>query len=232
MIDRIVPRRFVAAAAAAALVFGLGQAASGASAAQNVVADAEVTVTGMLASPKFPGMREIIAAGQGVLIVPHMTRGGIGIGGEGGTGVLLVRDNEMGGWSDPVFIDLAGISIGPQLGVETVDAVMVIRDRETIDAMLRSGIKLGADASVVAGNRGARSEGAASHQAEGDIHLFSRSEGVFAGATLKGVRVVADDGLNADYYGQAVSVADIVQGRVAAEGAASLKAALPTTQPQ
>src|SRR5947209_5704718 len=71
---------------------------------------------------------DLIAEYQGIVIIPNMINAGLGIGGKRGKGVAIVKlDN--GQWSDPVFITLTGGSVGPQIGVQSVDLVLVFRHK-------------------------------------------------------------------------------------------------------
>jgi lipid-binding SYLF domain-containing protein len=59
------------------------------------------------------------------------------------------------------------------------------------------------------------------------IYTYSRSKGLFVGASLEGAVIGARKGANETYYGRPVAAADILHGRVSAPaGAASLRAAL------
>jgi len=46
------------------------------------------------------------------------------------------------------------------------------------------------------------------------VYTYSRSEGLFAGASLDGAVIASRPGANADYYGHAVRVRSILLGRV------------------
>src|SRR5947209_7586953 len=59
---------------------------------------------------------------QGVAIIPHVIKGGFLVGGRFGQGVLFARTPD-GGWSGPVFITLAGGSLGWQAGVQSTDVI-------------------------------------------------------------------------------------------------------------
>src|SRR6266700_5757057 len=69
---------------------------------------------------------EVMEHAKCVAVVPHMVKGGFVIGAEGGRGVATCRT--ANGWSAPAFFTVAGGSWGLQIGVETVDLVMIIQN--------------------------------------------------------------------------------------------------------
>ena len=59
------------------------------------------------------------------------------------------------------------------------------------------------------------------------VYTYSRSQGLFAGASLEGTVIVTRAGANADYYGRSVAPRDILSGRVTPPaGAARLRRVL------
>jgi lipid-binding SYLF domain-containing protein len=59
------------------------------------------------------------------------------------------------------------------------------------------------------------------------IYTYSKTKGLFIGASLEGAVIGTRKGANEHYYGHPVSAYDILHGRVAApSGAANLRAAL------
>lgn len=79
---------------------------------------------------------------------------------EGGNGVLLVRDEKTGTWSEPAFYELSSASFGLQAGAEKSESILVIQRIKGIDSLLSSTIKLGADVSAAVGPQGGGMEGA------------------------------------------------------------------------
>ena len=84
---------------------------------------------------------------------------------------------------------------------------------------------LGADASVAAGPIGRAAEADVTPRAA--IYTYSKSKGLFIGASLEGAVIGTRKGANDRYYGRPVAAYDILHGRVSAPaGAANLRAAL------
>ncbi|MCU0705009.1 MAG: lipid-binding SYLF domain-containing protein [Fimbriiglobus sp.] len=140
----------------------------------------------MQAWPKSRIPEHLLAKAEAVVIVPDAVKGGLVFAGRGGHGVALVRTKE--GWGDPVFVNLGGASIGPQIGVEVSELVLVFKDKKHFERILegKSKLKLGVDAAVAAGPLGRRAEAATDGAFKAEVLSYSRSRGVFAGVSLDG----------------------------------------------
>jgi lipid-binding SYLF domain-containing protein len=160
--------------------------------------------------PDLSGFREHVKEVKGVLIVPALLKGAFMFGVEGGNGVLLVRDEKTGTWSEPAFYELSSVSFGLQAGAENSEAVLVIQTVKGIDSLLSSTIKLGADVSAAVGSQGGGMEGATSTNLGKDFVTYSRAKGSFAGVSIDGASIRTRDDLNKGYYGAAVRPSDIV----------------------
>jgi lipid-binding SYLF domain-containing protein len=95
-----------------------------------------------------------------------------------------------------------------------------------VRAFSRDGnVTLGADASAAAGPVGRDAHVEVTPTAA--IYTYSRSKGLFAGASLEGAVIATQKTANARYYGRPVRAIDILAGRVAAPSKANvLRAAL------
>jgi lipid-binding SYLF domain-containing protein len=135
----------------------------------------------------------LLADAQGVAVIPRVIKAGFVVGGRTGHGVVLARD-KAGAWGDPVFIDLAGASLGFQAGVESADVVLVFRNRKSLDRLLdgRGKVTLGADAAVAAGPVGRQVAAGTDAKLEAEIVSYARARGLFAGVSLDGAAVTAD----------------------------------------
>ncbi len=86
----------------------------------------------------------------GVAVIPEVIKGAFIFGGRYGNGVLTVRDAPVR-FSSPIFITLAGGSVGWQLGATSTDVVLVFVTQRSVEHFARGKFTLGADASVAAG---------------------------------------------------------------------------------
>ncbi len=149
----------------------------------------------------------------GVAVIPSVTKVAFVLGGRRGTGVLTVRDSR-GRFSNPVFINLTGGSVGWQIGAQETDIVLIFTTQRGVENIAQGKLTLGAGASVAAGPVGRQAEVAASNDAE--VYAYSRARGLFAGVALDGTALTIDSRGNGSFYNKAgVQVADITNGAVA-----------------
>ena len=178
---------------------------------QQLVNEAEKTLSNFLRDPQMTWLQKNIGRARGVLIAPEVLKAGFIIGGSGGRGVLLGRDSASGKWRGPVFYTLATASVGFQAGVAASENVTLVMTEKGLNTLLATSVKLGGDASVAAGPVGA---GAASDITT-DFVAFARSKGVYGGVNLDGTVITANGDWNNAYYGKSVLAPDVlVRGSV------------------
>ena len=166
-----------------------------------------------------PNLRRFLAQAKAVLIFPTLIKGAFLVGGEGGSGVLLTRD-EKGSWSYPAFYTMASVSFGLQIGGQTAEAMLLIHTDGAVESVLEDQMKLGADASVAAGPIGAGIDGATTSNVGPDILPFSTSQGFFAGASLEGAVIARRQDWNRAFYKAGATPHAIVIERAHANPAA------------
>jgi len=196
--------------------------------AQGRVDKARITFNEFMRDPNFSWLQENLDRAKGVLIFPQVLKGGFVLGGSGGTGVLLVRDERTGDWSQPAFYTLGSVTFGLQIGGEAAEVVVLAMSQKAIDSLLKTSFKLGGDASIAVGPFGA---GAKANMdvpsVTADFISFARSKGLYAGLNLEGSVIAVRDSLNKAYYGKDVRPADIIVSRgVGNQGSADLRAAI------
>jgi len=126
------------------------------------------------------------------------------VGGKYGEGVLCARRPD-GTYSPPSFYTVAGGSYGFQVGVESIDLVLVIMSDRGLQSLLKSKVKLGADVGVAAGPVGRRAAAATDVLLKAEIYSYSRSKGLFAGLSLEGATMFVNDDANRAFYGKELS---------------------------
>jgi lipid-binding SYLF domain-containing protein len=154
--------------------------------------------------------RSVMEKAEGIAVFPSLLRGGIGIGGQRGHGVLSVRDKKTGGWSSPAFLTITGGSVGAQFGFQAIDLVLVINNQRGLEQLIKNQFKLGADAAVAAGPVGRDASASTDIQMRAQILSYSRSRGLFAGVTLNGSTIRQDRDANERLYGTAFRTGQIV----------------------
>lgn len=158
------------------------------------------------------------------LAILSVVKVGFGVSGKGGQGVVVARTG--GGWSGPSFVGTGGAGWGPQIGAQITDFVFVLNSNAAVRAFSRDGnVTLGVDASAAAGPVGRNAHAGVTPTAA--IYTYSRSKGLFAGASIEGAVIATQKTANTRYYGRPVRANDILTGRVAAPARARvLRAAL------
>ena len=194
---------------------------------QTRVDKARLAVDALRADTKFDAFPRLLAKAKAVLIVPELFKIGFIFGGEGGSGVLLVRDAKSGHWSHPAFYTMASGSIGLQIGAQVAEVAFVIMTDGGLEKLMSGKLTLGADVSLAAGPIGAGVEAGTTLNVDADIYAFSHAKGAFGGVSFEGALIVQDDDANEAYYGKAISTRGIVlYGEVRNPDADALRAAL------
>ncbi len=139
---------------------------------------------------------------KGVAIIPDVVKAGFVLGGRFGRGVVLLHRPD-GTWSNPIFITLAGGSIGWQAGVQATDVILIFKTRNSLDPIVRGKGKLtlGGDAAVAVGPVGRQAEAGTDVQLKAEIYSYSRSRGLFVGLSLEGAGLMIDCEANEAFYG-------------------------------
>ncbi len=213
-------------AAAFGLLFSTHPAAAaspGTTPEQALVDKARITLDSFVGDPQMTWLRDNLGKAQGVLVIPDMFRAGFFFGGSGGSGVLLVRDEETGEWRGPAFYILGSVNWGLQIGAQKAEVVMMVMSPAGIRALLSSNFKLGGNVSVALGPMGVGAAGATAPNLSADYLSFSRARGAYAGLILDGAVVKVNHNANRAYFNEEVTPADILTaGRVTNPQAADL----------
>ena len=156
----------------------------------------------------------LLQRAEAIIVIPSLVKGGFIVGAKHGKGVVSVRDRSTRQWTSPAIVKLTGGSIGWQIGLEKVDLAMLVMNRSGVDELLEDKFTLGGSASVTAGPVGRSADAATNAQMGSKILAYSRAQGLFAGASLEGAGLHADDDDNAELYGEAVRLRDVLNGKV------------------
>jgi len=190
---------------------------------QDIVDRSGVTIREFRHMPERGIPARILRHARGLAII-SVVKAGFIFSGKAGEGVVVARTGH--GWSGPSFIGTGGAGWGPQIGAQVTDFVIVLNTERAVRAFSKGGnVTLGADASVAAGPVGCVVVTQVTPRAA--IYTYSKTKGLFIGASLEGAVIGTRKGANERYYGRPVSAYDILHGRVAAPaGAANLRATL------
>ena len=170
----------------------------------------ELTATPDDAIPQY-----LLERAEAIVVIPSLVRGGFVVGAKHGKGIISVRDRAGNTWSPPAFMSMTGGSIGWQIGAEAVDMVLLVMNKEGVGELLEDRFTLGGNLSVAAGPVGRSASAATNAQVSSQILAYSRSKGLFAGATIEGAALHEDRDANKNFYGTALTTRTIVGERTA-----------------
>jgi SH3 domain-containing YSC84-like protein 1 len=166
--------------------------------------------------------KDLLDKAECVVVFPDVKKFAVGVGGTYGRGAMTCRtgDTFTGPWSAPSLMALEGGSIGFQLGGQSTDYVLLVMNDRGASSVLSSKVKLGADATAAAGPKGRSAAAATDLAMKAEMLSYSRSRGLFAGVSLEGTTLRADNDGNRLVYGSTMVPADILKGSVAVPSAA------------
>jgi lipid-binding SYLF domain-containing protein len=184
-------------------------AGSGDFAEQQLLVDkAKLTLEAFTADPSLKdALRDLGPQAKALFVIPQFMRGAFIFGGAGGSGVLLVREDKTGKWSQPVFYNIGSASFGLQVGGDVSEIVLVVRTKKGLEEFYLNDFKLGANTGMAVGPVGG---GASVHGIAADIVSYAKKKGVFAGIAVEGATVTVSNDSNTAYYGKAVRPTDII----------------------
>jgi lipid-binding SYLF domain-containing protein len=173
----------------------------------------------VMATPDKGIPQEVIEGAKCIAVVPHMIKGAFFLGGKHGRGVATCRTAK--GWSAPAFISVGGGSAGLQFGVQGIDLVMAVMNKQGMQRMLSNKFQVGGDAAAVAGPVGRHASAGTDWKLDSEILTYSRSKGLFLGISLTGAVVQKDDDSTRAIYGRMIPQRTILSGSVATPKVAS-----------
>lgn len=166
----------------------------------------------LMSDPREAIPKRLLHDAAGVAIIPRMMKAGFFVGAQAGRGLLLVKDPH-GGWSNPLFITLAGASFGLQAGAQASEVILVFRSRRSIDRFLKGKgqLTLGGDAGASLG-LGRDVGGSTNLKLQAEIIQYAHSKGLYAGLSLQGAAVKMDWNSNFAYYGDFIPPQQLLNG--------------------
>ncbi len=147
--------------------------------------------------------RKLLDNARAIAVFPGVIKAGFIIGGRAGDGVVSRR--VKGGWSAPAFFNLAGGSIGLQIGASKTDFVLLFMNDDALAGLLKDKFEIGGEGSAAAGPVGRSTSATTDALLRAQIISYSRSKGLFAGLELKGTAISPDNDDNLAAYGMKAS---------------------------
>ena len=153
--------------------------------------------------------QDLLERAECIGVFPGVKKGAFVVGGEFGRGVFTCRqkDGKMGA---PAFFTMGGPSVGWQFGGQSADLVLLIMNENGVRHLLEDKFTLGGQAAAVAGPVGRTAQASTDLQLHAEILSWSRSQGVFLGASLDGVVIKPNKDAIQGFYEKPVTARDIL----------------------
>ncbi len=177
---------------------------------QELVDESRLTLARFVEHPDMTWLRRHAQEAQAIFIAPNVVRIGYFMGAAHGKGILLVKDERTGQWSDPAFFTVIGAGVGLQIGISRAEVVALVMTKQGIESFIDSRFFLGAGAALAVGPIG-RAVGSATTPTLGvDIISFAKVGGAFGSVALNGTFLFSDDDAGALYYGTPIHTTDLL----------------------
>jgi lipid-binding SYLF domain-containing protein len=167
--------------------------------------------------------RDLLDKAHCVVVFPSVLKAAFIVGASYGRGAMSCRqgDDFKGPWGAPTMMALEGGSFGFQIGGEATDFVLLVMNEHGANGILRSKVKLGADASIAGGPLGRDASAETDATLRSEVLSYSRARGLFAGVSLEGSTIRPDNGDNRKIYGREISAREIaLSGKIVTPPAA------------
>lgn len=148
-----------------------------------------------------------LARARCIAVIPALKQGAFIVGARHGAGFASCRTTA--GWSAPAAVHISGGSIGLQAGGKESDIVVALMSPAAEYQLLQQGLKFGTNASAMAGSVGKTTE-----NPHTDALYWSHSGGAFAGVSIDGATLKADESTNQELYGRGITPEQVLSGRV------------------
>jgi lipid-binding SYLF domain-containing protein len=154
--------------------------------------------------------RDLLESAEAVAVCPGVLKAAFIVGGRKGDCVISRRTQKRQ-WSTPIFYNLAGGSVGAQIGGSKTDYVLLFMNEDALKGLMEDKFEMGGEAEATAGPVGRAASASTNPRLSAGILSYSRSKGAFLGVSLKGVAFTPDNDLNEAFYGKKAS--ELIRGR-------------------
>ncbi|KAI9926571.1 hypothetical protein MW887_004339 [Aspergillus wentii] len=159
--------------------------------------------------------RKVLAHAKGLAIFTSLRIGFLGSA-RFGSGLIVARLSD-GSWSAPSAMATGGLGFGGQIGIELTDFVFVLNDEQSVRTFTQAGsVTLGGNVSLAAGPFGRTAEvgGALGKKGVAGMFAYSKTRGLFGGATIEGGMIGERPEANQKMYKRRVKVKELLSGAI------------------
>ena len=170
----------------------------------------EAILREFMADPAYAIPAPVLQRARAIVITTQFKAGFV-LGLKGGYGIVMVKrpDNQ---WSLPVLLSAGEGSFGLQVGVKNDETILVITDDQTPRMLFNNRFNIGVDAKAVAGPKWAEMESVNREILNTPVLVYTKSKGLFAGATLKAGYLTRDDTSNRKFYQSPYTAPELLYG--------------------
>ena len=137
--------------------------------------------------------QELLEGAEAVAVCPGVLKAAFVVGGRKGDCVISRRTQKRQ-WGAPVFYNLTGGSFGAQIGAAKTDYVLLFMNGDALGGLMKDKFEIGGEAEATAGPVGRAAGASTNPRLSAGILTYSRSKGLFAGLSLKGVAITPEIG--------------------------------------
>lgn len=178
--NRLTRRTALTGAASLALLAGCGNGVSSGGAA---TIDARVESTLNFLYSNYPATRDLASKASGMLVMPLMTKAGLGVGGAYGRGALQVNGSTID------YYSATQATLGLQIGAQQYAHVLFFMTNDALyDFRNSTGWVAGADIEYAVNDRGGNLSASTTTSLSPVIGVIFGQAGLLAGATLAGTK--------------------------------------------
>ena len=164
--------------------------------------------------------QDLLNKAQCVILVPGLKKGAFVFGGKYGLGFAVCRRASGEGWGPPAAVRVEGGSFGLQIGFSSSDVILLVMNERGMQKLLTDKFTIGGDATAALGPVGRNATAQTDAMMHAEILSWSRSRGVFAGASLDGSTVRNDLDAGQAMYGKRWTIEQVVHSGAAPPAAA------------
>ncbi len=168
----------------------------------------------MSASEDSGAFGALLKEAEGIAIFPSIIKIGLGIGGQYGKGIIFRKDSRVGIWYGPAFVKIKSISVGPQIGIQSIALVLVVSNERGMEGFMEDNFTLGGTASITAGPLGRSLSADTDYKLKASIYSYSISKGAYIGVTFQGSAIEEDSEANELFYGKSISNRTILGNKI------------------
>jgi lipid-binding SYLF domain-containing protein len=192
----------------------IGQAAPTTMTPSEIINESIEVLKEMSASEDSGAFGDLLKEAEGLAIFPSIIKIGWGIGGQYGKGIIFRKDSRVGIWYGPAFVKIKSISVGPQIGIQSIALVLVISNERGMEGFMEDNFTLGGTASIAAGPLGRSLSADTDYKFKASIYSYSISKGAYIGVSFQGSAIEEDSKANELFYGKSISNRIILKNKI------------------